>query len=68
MANRVTRKLVIAQCYEELDRVKSARSDDILYKVRSLLAQCDDELPELTEAAALPIARAFIKHLSAGRD
>jgi len=53
MANRVTRKLVIAQCYEELNRVKSAQSDDILYKVRSLLAQCDDELPELTEAAAL---------------
>ncbi|KZY73311.1 hypothetical protein A3740_19245, partial [Oleiphilus sp. HI0068] len=47
MTNRVTSKVVISQCRDELERVKNARLGDIVFTVRSMLAQSEGDLPEL---------------------
>jgi AraC-like DNA-binding protein len=52
MTNRVTGKMVISQCRDELDRVKKARSGDIVFTVRSMLAQSEGDLPDLPSIAS----------------
>ncbi|MCG8672421.1 MAG: AraC family transcriptional regulator [Pseudomonadales bacterium] len=51
MANRVTRNMIISQCREELERVINARSGDIVFMVRSLLARYEGKLPDLADVA-----------------
>ncbi|CAA0092607.1 putative HTH-type transcriptional regulator [BD1-7 clade bacterium] len=51
MANRVTRQAAIGHCRDELDRVIRAKSGDIVFAVRSILAQRSGDLPGLAELA-----------------
>lgn len=47
MTNRMTRKMVESHCREELRRVKNARAGDVVFTIRSLLAQSGGDLPDL---------------------
>ena len=52
MTNRVTRQIVISRCRHDLEQIRNARSGDLVFSVRSLLAQSEGKLPDLPSMAS----------------
>lgn len=52
MTNRVTRQIVISRCRHDLEQIRNARSGDVVFSVRSLLAQSEEKLPDLPTMAS----------------
>lgn len=52
LKNRVTREAAQLLCQDELERVRNARTGDIVYTVSGILAQYGSELPDLNTIAS----------------